>query len=476
LSQRIIILGAGPAGLGAALRLRLENRARVTVIDQRNAVGGNAGSFEIAGQRVDYGSHRLHPACDPAILADIREMLGDELLERPRHGRIRLRGKWIRFPLRPLDLALHVDFGFAFGVGRDVLRRLLRPERGENDQEESFATVLRRRLGATITDSFYFPYARKIWGINPDELSAIQAKRRVSADSFRKLARKVLGQVPGMKPEGFRHFYYPKGGYGRISEAYGDAARQAGADLLLGHRAQKLSAPQGSEDPWRVTVSLDGAVREIEAEYVWSTIPITALARLISPPPPPSVVAAAERIDYRAMLLVYVTIAGDRYTEYDAHYFPGPETVITRLSEPKNYADSPEPSGRTTICAEIPCSAEDEIWKGTDDDLGERVVRDLSEAGIPPTGAVVGTHVRRLRHAYPIYRRGYEDPFEVLDSWTGTVPRSLTYGRQGLFAHDNTHHALYMAYSAASCFSEAGFDDAKWRSYRRVFETHVVED
>ncbi|MCI0664368.1 MAG: hypothetical protein L0220_25195 [Acidobacteria bacterium] len=56
-------------------------------------------------------------------------------------------------------------------------------------------------------------------------------------------------------------------------------------------------------------------------------------------------------------------------------------------------------------------------------------------------------------------------------------PPLLTFGRQGLFAHDNTHHALYMAYAAADCLDSHGkFDGKRWREYRRIFETHVVED
>ena len=68
----VVILGAGPAGLGAAFQLTRRALARVTVLEQNNWVGGNAGSFELEGFRVDYGSHRLHPACDPEVLQDIQ--------------------------------------------------------------------------------------------------------------------------------------------------------------------------------------------------------------------------------------------------------------------------------------------------------------------------------------------------------------------------------------------------------------------
>jgi hypothetical protein len=84
---------------------------------------------------------------------------------------------------------------------------------------------------------------------------------------------------------------------------------------------------------------------------------------------------------------------------------------------------------------------------------------------------------RRLRYAYPIYNRGYEVAFDRLDRWLSRIDGLLTFGRQGLFAHDNTHHALYMAYCAVACLDENGcFDRKRWQAFRRSFETHVVED
>ena len=61
---RVVILGGGPAGVGAAFQLRRLDRADVTLVEARTEFGGNSGSFAHMGQRLDYGSHRLHPACD----------------------------------------------------------------------------------------------------------------------------------------------------------------------------------------------------------------------------------------------------------------------------------------------------------------------------------------------------------------------------------------------------------------------------
>ena len=177
------------------------------------------------------------------------------------------------------------------------------------------------------------------------------------------------------------------------------------------------------------------------------------------------------------MLLVYLTLEQNRFTEFDAHYFPGEEFRFTRISEPKNYAAVEEPKGRTVLCAEIPCSQEDQLWSEQDGALGQLVAEGLADAGLPIQSAIAGVDVRRIPYIYPLYRRGYERHFEALDSWVSGLPRLLSFGRQGLYVHDNTHHAIYMAQAAAHCLHDDGsFDRTLWASKRRIFETHVVED
>jgi protoporphyrinogen oxidase len=174
----VVVLGGGPAGVGAAYRLRDLDRAKVTLIERGASFGGNAGSFYEAGQHLDYGSHRLHSACHEDILTDIRRLLGGDLANRPRNGRIRLRGKWVKFPLQAKDLFLSLDRRFALGAAADMARGALP---GSKDPGDSFASVLQANLGPTICEHFYFPYARKMWGREPEVLSDIQAYKRVSS-------------------------------------------------------------------------------------------------------------------------------------------------------------------------------------------------------------------------------------------------------------------------------------------------------
>jgi protoporphyrinogen oxidase len=473
---RVVVLGAGPAGLGAAYRLRLLRRASVTVLERNADVGGLAGSFTLQGIQADYGSHRLHPSCDPAILADIRGFLGADLLDRPRHGRIRLCKRWIHFPLKPLDLLLSLPPAFALGSAGDLVKKAFPFGRNErNGHAESFASVLLRGLGATICRDFYFPYARKIWGREPEELSAIQARRRVKAGSLGKILKKVVSAVPGLKPRGGGRFYYPRGGFGQIVRGFCTAARAQGADVVLGAsvEAVNLDAEGGAE----VEYTVNGRLCRTAADYVWSTIPVTTLVRCIRPQAPAEVLQACDGIRYRSMILVYLVLSQSHFSEYDAHYFPEADVPITRLSEPKNYSSSVQPADRTVLCAELPCAKGDRYWDMSDVELGALIADALARMGIPITGTVLQVASRRLPQAYPIYQQGYETSFQRIDQWLAELPAVLTLGRQGLFAHDNTHHTLAMAYAAVDCLNVQGrFAGAEWDRCRKIFETHVVED
>ncbi len=468
---KIVILGAGPAGLGAAWRLAVQNKADVTVLEQHDRVGGNAGSFEIAGINADYGSHRLHPATDAKIMTDLKNLMGEDLLERPRHGRIRLQNRWIHFPLKPQDLMTKLPVKFGAGVAFDALKKFA--PRSTGGGRETFTSVLENGLGATICRDFYFPYAKKIWGLPPAELSATQAHRRVSAGSLAKMTRKILSAVPGFKTPGAGKFFYPRRGFGQISEAIAAEARKHGAKIKFMSAVKQIEPG----DKQKITFENGGKSETLEADYVWSTIPLTVLAKVFAPHTPPEILAASDKIKYRAMVLIYLVLDAPQWTEYDAHYFPEAEITLTRLSEPKNYSARREPQNRTVLCGELPCAVGDEIWNSADARLAETVRRSLDNCGLPINAEILEIQTKRLPFAYPIYDEGYEKYFDLQDAWADGLNGVLTFGRQGLFAHDNTHHALAMAYAAVDCLDRAGeFDKSSWRKYRTEFAGHVVED
>ena len=435
MTASVAVLGAGPAGLMAAWRAASAGH-RVVVHERAQHVGGMAASFDVGGVRVDHGSHRLHPSTEPELLAAVQGLLGGRLQWRPRNGRIRLEGRWVGFPLRASDLVRSLPASFALSAARDAVLAPLRRAHGD-----TFAEVVRVGLGPTMLHRFYGPYARKLWGLAPEDLAGEQARRRVGTATAGAVLRRLRRERPG--------FWYPEGGFGEIVDALAAAAVDAGAELRLGSEV----------------TSLDG----LDADHVWSTIPLTSLARLAGHDP--------GLLAFRALVLVYVVVGRAPWTSFDAHYLPGPETPVSRVSEPRNYrASAADPSDRTVLCAEIPCTVGDATWTASDDDLGALVARDLVAAGLPAAEPLAVT-TRRLPAAYPIYGRWFEPALAALDAWAEDLPRVVTFGRGGLFAHDNTHHALAMGWAAADALRPDGsWDAVSWAAARARFRTHVVED
>ncbi len=474
-TPHILILGAGPAGLGAAYLLARNKLAKVTVLEENQWVGGTAASFEIAGIKVDLGSHRLHPTCGPEIMKDIKDLLGDELLDRPRHGRIRLHSRWIHFPLKPLDLVFRLPPSFGLSVMADSFGKIVK-RKPIHSEEETFESVLEAGLGKTIYRDFYLPYSRKIWGVKPDDLSKEQAYKRVSSNSTGKMLLKVLSALPGIKKEpGSGRFYYPLNGFGQICETLSTVAQKNGANIIMGASFKSLLLR--GKTAQSVTYVQDNKTNSIEADFIWSTIPNTLLTQSIQPSLPPDVIEASRNLEFRSMILIYLVLEQKQFSEYDAHYFPESEIPITRLSEPKNYNCAGGPENITVLCAELPCFTSSPEWSMNDKELGELVCRSLELAKIPVKVHVREVITKRTKYAYPMYQRGYEVYFNKIDERLDQIDNLLTFGRQGLFAHDNTHHALHMAYSAVDCLKNDGiFDKKEWKKYRKEFEKHVVVD
>ena len=147
------------------------------------------------------------------------------------------------------------------------------------------------------------------------------------------------------------------------------------------------------------------------------------------------------------------------------------------MSEPKNYSMAAEPVGRTGLCVEVPCTVGDEIWSASDEEIRRRVVGDLARVGLPVDGLVRTSFARRLPNVYPVYDRAFAQHLATLSSHLAGIAGLVSLGRQGLFAHDNTHHTIEMAYRASECLGpDLTWNAAQWRLYQEQFRSHVVED
>jgi protoporphyrinogen oxidase len=463
----VVVLGGGAAGLAAAYRLAVAGRS-VVLVERAPVLGGLAASFEIAGVRVDHGSHRLHPATPAPVMADLQRLLGPDLQRRRRRGRMVLGGRLVAFPPKPLDLARRLPPRLLAGLALDTVRAPLRQRDGRVDERavRTFADAVDARFGPTMLHEFYGPFARKLFGAAPDDLDAELARRRIGARSGTDVLRRARSRDPNAGV-----FFYPRHGFGEIVEALADAARDAGAHLRTSTAVLSVHTPAHAE---RVDVGLDDG-SQLRARHVFSTLPAPLLANLAGAPD--DVLASARALEYRALVLVYLVLERAQWTPFDAHYFPATDVPMTRVSEPKNYRASPDdPTDVTVLCAELPCAVGDTTWAADAGELGARVASAIERSGLPPV-APVDVVTRRVERAYPVYRVGFAEHFALVDEWASSLPNVVSFGRQALFAHDNTHHAFTMAWDAAAALRDAeAFDADAWSDARVRFREHVVED
>ncbi|MBI4498105.1 MAG: FAD-dependent oxidoreductase [Chloroflexi bacterium] len=460
---RTVVVGGGPAGLAAAYRLAQHADQSVLLLERAPVLGGLAAGFRHGDATLDFGPHRLHAGTDPEVLADLRRLLGDELELRPRRGQIRLAGRFLPYPVGPTTLLmLGPRQVVQLGVGV-LAARLPRPAAAP----VSYEAALQARLGAPLYRLFYGPYAEKVWGLPGSQIAADQAERRVNQRGLADLLRLALGRSSG------RHYFYPRGGFGRIPAAYAQALASAPAARL----ACSALVETVEWQPGRVRAlryAQDGNPARAGADHLIWTAPLPELVRRLDPPAPPDIQQAAASLRHRAVVLCYVALALPRVGQADTYYFPERRFPFNRVTEQKNFSPAMVPPERTVLCLDLACDPDDARFTASDEELRDLVLPALEEAGLARPRQVIEVFSRRFRQAYPVYDLRYRAALAHVQDWLAGFQNLWLVGRQGLFLHNNTHHSLLMGYRAADAIASG--DRGQWPAALAHFATFRVAD
>jgi len=427
--REIAILGGGPAGLAAGYHARRRGLP-FAIYEARETVGGNAVTFEHEGFRFDSGAHRFH-GDDPQVTAELRELLGDDLVLSVTPSRIYHRGKFIDFPLSPFDALLKLGPRTAATAAVAWLRAGL----GRRDDDPSFRGFAVRRYGEAIARRFLLNYSEKLWGLPAEQLSRGVAGGRLAGLTLRSLFKEIF---PGKTADDAGSFYYPLHGYGTIAE-------KLAAGCGEHHITRNAPVVRLVHDGTRIVAVEIAGVGTVEPSTVFSTIPLGKLVGKLDPRPAPQVLELARGLRSRNLLLVAFFLRRERVTLNGSVYFPDRAYPMTRVSEPNNRSPLLSPDGRTSLVVELPCDPDGERWALSDAEIVHLVQPHLEHIGWVTPKELIGTSVHRMQHAYPMLPLGVETDVETLLAYLARFENLRVSGRSGRHTYTHVHDELRAA-------------------------------
>ncbi|HWT90598.1 MAG TPA: NAD(P)/FAD-dependent oxidoreductase, partial [Solirubrobacterales bacterium] len=442
------VLGAGPAGLTAAYRL-VQRGLPVVVFEADEQVGGIARTVVRDGYRFDLGGHRFFTK-SAEVEALWEELLGPELLVRPRLSRIYWRGRFIEYPLRPADVFAKVGpLELARSLGSYARARLRRQA-----EAETYEDWVSARFGRRLFELFFKTYTEKVWGVGTDELRAEWAAQRIADLSIWSALRSALpggGDTPKSLIEEFR---YPRLGPGQMWEEMARRVERAGGEIRLAAPVEGLEHEDG-----RVTAVRAGGER-VEVTAVISSIPLRTTVGVAEPAPPREVTVAAAGLRYRDFLTVALPIDGEPPFPDNWVYVHDPRARVGRIQNFRAWSPwmTPDPR-RSCLGLEYFCFEGDDLWCADDEELVELGRREVAALGLVDADRVAGGHVVRVPKAYPVYDAEYAGRVERIRSWLGGFSNLQQVGRNGLHRYNNSDHSMLTAMRAVeNLCDDAGHD------------------
>jgi protoporphyrinogen oxidase len=432
------VLGAGPAGLTAAHLLARRGEPGV-VFEADGAVGGIAKTVVYDGYRFDLGGHRFFTKLEP-VQHLWEEMLGDELLLRPRLSRIYFDGKYFAYPLQAKDVIGRLGVVESVRCTLSYFRsRLSRHRRAE----ETFEDWVESRFGRRLYDAFFGPYTEKVWGIPGSQIRAEWAAQRIRNFSFWKAVLAILGLRREHVTTLIDEFHYPRLGPGQMWEEFQRRAEAGGVPVRLRHRVEVVRHEAGHVT--ELVVSHDGEELAVPVDAVLSSIPLSELVLSLEPAPPAEVVGAARRLRYRDLCLVALVIDDEQPFPDNWIYLHDPGTRAGRVQNFGAWSADMVKPGTTCLGVEYFCFEGDEIWEMQDDEAVRLATDELARIGLVDPGRVIDGVKVRVPRAYPMYDGDYRDAVLILEGFLAGFDNLKTFGRNGLHRYNNQDHSMWTA-------------------------------
>lgn len=353
--EKVVILGAGPAGISAAYHLKKAG-IQATVFEKKDTYGGLCGGFTIEGYHFDNFAH-LTFSKNPRVNALLEEQT-PYFVHQPEAMNY-YEGNWVRNPVQnnlcglPVEERIHVITDYV--------------NREQNTEPENYGQWLRAAYGDYFAEHFPYRYTRKYWTVEPERLEPEWVKGRMYVPSLEEMLRGAFERdTPNVHYS--KEMHYPKeGGF----QAFLKPLIQ---DIDIGYKKEvtKLALEQK-----KITFA-DGS--ETGYDRLITTLPLSLLPE-VAEDLPDSVCRAAERLDYTSGYMISVGLNREITFPTIWFYIYDEAILPARVYFPNKKALSNVPKGCSSLQAEVYVSRY-RSFEGTKQELLEQVIGQLIKMGL----------------------------------------------------------------------------------------------
>lgn len=488
--KKVIIIGAGPAGLTCGYKLLQQSKNYVvSVLEESHTVGGISRTVLHNGNRMDIGGHRFFsknsevnamwqellplqgcPAYDDRKLGrkvrlaahgEDPEQTDRVMLSRNRVSRIFYHKRFFDYPLR-ISLPTICRLGLlttAF-AGASYLWSMLFQK-----PESSLENFYINRFGRKLYTMFFEKYTEKLWGRHPQVISADWGEQRVKGLSikviFQNILQKFLPEHYSLKKETslIEEFYYPKYGPGQFWQVTASEIEKMGGEIRFGCRVEKFI--KNGNTITGIVFSNNGQQEICNCDYVVSSMPLKDLVAGVEEVPA-NIRAIAEGLPYRdfvtiGLLLDKLKLKNTTKLKTLSNIIPDcwiyvqePGVKLGRIQVFNNWSPYmvKDPDNTIWIGLEYFCSENDAFWSMPTEELKKLGIQELLEIGlIGKDTQVHDFHVEKVKKAYPAYFDTYGQINELI-CYLNSISNLYCVGRNGQHRYNNMDHSMATSFAA----------------------------
>ncbi|HWR58785.1 MAG TPA: FAD-dependent oxidoreductase [Thermodesulfovibrionales bacterium] len=386
--MKILILGAGLTGIGAAYHLKELGFSDFRLYDRNTYVGGLSASFrDDKGFTWDVGGHVLFSHYDYFDRV-VNEALSGEYYKHFRESWIRVLQTWVPYPFQNNIRYLPDD---AILECLEGLRNLDRQPKNATNFHEWMKTV----FGSGIVKYFMEPYNVKTWGVPLDIMSINWIDERVSVVDISRVESNIAEKRDDISWGSNNQFLFPKqGGTGAICEGI---ARPLKDNIYLQHEVVKINLMDKK-------VSFANGCHD-RYDFLINTTPLDTFVQRCEDAPE-SVKEASGDLVHNSALIVGVGFAGRRADSKCWMYFPENDTPFYRATNFHNYSPFNVPNGDTGSYFSLMCETTYSSYKPVDKTkVVDETVLGLINSGLvgkSDTADIFSKYLIDVPYSYPV--------------------------------------------------------------------------